>query len=378
MPTVAEIIAQSTGLPHENNSVVDHPTAALYDWGTHGWDPDLKPNANTPPAGRNEITGYVYSYNIAGAPYVRQKMYARNMQTWVRANGVWSKVEDMYAPGFAPGGAYFVGDMTGNTGEQMNFTWDNDVVSFDSPAQTTNCHFYMVPRGPLPAGVDATLVAIELKCDAGTNVIAGVGSDWWTGGQGWPEGITASMQSSMRILGPNWRWVCVTNLNEQELIASHPPIVTIENPPETVGYSATMSPIADCLPGDTIRLEASIAANNATSSLTRHVFLHVYRVSTNTRVIEKTFLTRPLSQTPTLFGANTTLPATFPPGQYRVQASVQTGSFSWLPVTQTPIFFNVLDPNEEEEPQMVLNISGNLTKEANGTWTNNLMVTEQA
>lgn len=231
MPTIAETIAQSIGANHEGNSVVDNSTTEFYDWGTKGWDPHHPSRlSDSPPAGMTEITGYVHSYNIKGLPVVPGQMYCRNMQTWVRSGGVWSRVEMQGSPHIIAG-AHFVGDMQGGaTALTIAPTNDAAEVHFPAPPATENCHWWIAPRGQLPAGVDATVFAAEVKCDTGVNVIAGAGTDWWRVGGGWPGGNAASLLGSFRILTPEWKWICCTNLTEAELTASHPSIVQATDP----------------------------------------------------------------------------------------------------------------------------------------------------
>lgn len=230
--TIAELVAQSSGLPHEGSSVVDHPKTATYDWGKAGWLPSAKPNSNTPPVGMTEISGYIHSYNIMGKPVVACRMLCRNMQTWVRSRSKgWLRVEDQNDPIKKVAGGHYVGDMSGGANPLVVTTVSADKsVSFASPPATRNCHWWLVARGQLPSDVDATVFMAEVMLDnPNANIIAGGGTDWWKVGGGWPGGNAAALCGSFVILKNQWRWVACTNLTDAQLKAAPLPMIA---PPE--------------------------------------------------------------------------------------------------------------------------------------------------
>src|ERR1700748_3820895 len=111
----------------------------------------------------------------------------------------------------------------------------------------------------------------------------------------------------------------------------------------TANFTATIAPVASCNPGSTITMTATIAAATAADAGTYYVALMVYNsASPATEVSEQVIYNQTLTVTPQTFSLGYQLPATLAPGVYTVRASVQTTTWQWQNVTQTPASFNVV------------------------------------
>lgn len=118
-------------------------------------------------------------------------------------------------------------------------------------------------------------------------------------------------------------------------------------------FTAINTPIADANPGQTIRMEAAVAAADAQSAGTWHIMLRLYRVSNNQQIIELPLYDRAITQQPVTVWRNYTLPNNLALGQYKALVTVHPSTWApWQSVAQTAAFFDVeaVEPAPQPEP----------------------------
>jgi len=165
-------IGQSEGFP------VGVPKS--YNW-FKGWNNDGK---KIPPPHFTAVEGWGQVYHrIGAAPYsnTEARVEVANAKTFVRSKaGGWTLVQDQTKTQLV--GGHFVPSFQNNTGYPMTMvSEDGGRVSFSPPTADYNDHFWFGARGTYTAGsIDAVYVQMDIRVtDAGLNLIASVGADWW-------------------------------------------------------------------------------------------------------------------------------------------------------------------------------------------------------
>lgn len=114
----------------------------------------------------------------------------------------------------------------------------------------------------------------------------------------------------------------------------------------TFNFTATLTSIADCHPGDTITMAASIAANTAADAGAYNIAFMLQVLGSDgvtwsalSPSIEPIVGSAALTTTPQPFSAGCQVPAL---GKYRAVAIVMDAGWHWQNVTQTSVPFNVV------------------------------------
>lgn len=110
-----------------------------------------------------------------------------------------------------------------------------------------------------------------------------------------------------------------------------------------LGFTATITPVANCAPGSTILMQANINANDAADVGSWVVALMLYNTaSPAVQIVELLIWNQSITLTPKSFSNSYKLASNLPVGVYQVLASVRNPvTYVWQHVTQTGATFTV-------------------------------------